>query len=308
MATPPKPSLAHFIRRCRPNPARQQSPGSVNDAAAWRDSAPAAAFNRGATVAGYRLLGDMGYGNGGGIMTPFRPTAVQGDARKMRYNRDHCRMRSIVEMTIGRLKSRFPILSSELRVGPQRASKIVIACAVLHNSVLYKAEQARRDIRPYSGKLLAVFNPHLKIDFVLNNTKVANVEPNALITSNNLGYTSITGTSTVVLHAVSLPAVCASSTQITETGGRNRIRINGLDEAETPFAFGGALYPFRLNLSELKFPKSALCKVTWSVSHPGVLKVVSCTIGAGSSLVKDSLQAFHCRMELLTKRRRKEKT
>ncbi|KAK6024966.1 transposase, IS4 family, partial [Ostertagia ostertagi] len=87
----------------------------------------------GTTVAGYRLLGDMGYGNGGGIITPFRPTAVQGDARKMRYNRDHCRMRSIVEMTIGRMKSRFPILSSELRVGPQRASKIVIACAVLHN-------------------------------------------------------------------------------------------------------------------------------------------------------------------------------
>ncbi|PIO66637.1 transposase, IS4 family [Teladorsagia circumcincta] len=109
------------------------SPGSVHDATVWRHSAPAAAFNSGATVAGYRLLGDMGYANGGGIMTPFRPTAVQGDARKARYNRDHCRMRSIVEMTIGRLKSSFPVLSSELRVGPQRASKIVIACAVLHN-------------------------------------------------------------------------------------------------------------------------------------------------------------------------------
>ncbi|PIO64186.1 hypothetical protein TELCIR_14193 [Teladorsagia circumcincta] len=42
-------------------------------------------------------------------------------------------MRSIVEMTIGRLKSRFAILTSEMRVEPQKASKIVVACAVLHN-------------------------------------------------------------------------------------------------------------------------------------------------------------------------------
>ncbi|KAK6032538.1 hypothetical protein OSTOST_01283 [Ostertagia ostertagi] len=98
---------------------------SVHDAAVWRNSAPAAAINREVTVAGYCLLGDMGYGNGGGLTTPFRPTTVQGDARKMRYNRDHCRMRSIVE-TVSRLKSRFSIHSSELRVGPERASKIVI--------------------------------------------------------------------------------------------------------------------------------------------------------------------------------------
>ncbi|PIO52789.1 hypothetical protein TELCIR_25901, partial [Teladorsagia circumcincta] len=95
------------------------SPESVHDAAVWRNSAPAAAFSSGVTVADYRLLGDMGYANGGGVITPFRPTAVRGDVRKTRFNHDHCRMRSIVEITIGRLKSRFPILSSELRVGPE---------------------------------------------------------------------------------------------------------------------------------------------------------------------------------------------
>ncbi|KAK6037927.1 hypothetical protein COOONC_24568 [Cooperia oncophora] len=109
------------------------SPGSVHDATVWRNSSPAAVFNSGGAVGGYRLLGDSGYANGSGIITPFRPTAIRGDARKTRYNREHCRMRAIVEMTIGRLKSRFPILSSELRVGPQQASKIVLACAVLHN-------------------------------------------------------------------------------------------------------------------------------------------------------------------------------
>ncbi|KAK6014877.1 hypothetical protein OSTOST_19729 [Ostertagia ostertagi] len=116
------------------------SPGSVHDAAVWRNSAPAAAFNSGVTVAGYRLLGDMGYGNGGGIMTPFRPTAVQGRREEKRD------ITAIIAMTIGRLKSRFPILSSELRVGPQRASKIVIACAVLHNISLCLHATAMRQL------------------------------------------------------------------------------------------------------------------------------------------------------------------
>ncbi|PIO72522.1 hypothetical protein TELCIR_05552 [Teladorsagia circumcincta] len=125
--------------------------------------------------------------------------------------------------------------------------------------------------------------PTPQIDFALNNSKVASVEPNALITSKNLGYTSITGTvnvgdghsthSTVVLHVVSLAGVRAlASTQITETGGRVCIRVNGLDEAETPFAFGGAIYPF---------------KVTWTVSHPGVLKMVH-PFGASVSEVEDN--------------------
>ncbi|KAK5972610.1 DDE Tnp4 domain-containing protein [Trichostrongylus colubriformis] len=115
------------------------SPGWVHDATIWRNSSPAAVFNSGVAVPGYRILGDSGYANGSGIITPFRPSAVQGDARKTRYNRGHCRMRSIVEMTTGCLKSRFPILSSELRVGPRKASKIVIACAVLHNIMCLRA-------------------------------------------------------------------------------------------------------------------------------------------------------------------------
>nr|CDJ92849.1 Bacterial Ig domain containing protein [Haemonchus contortus] len=112
--------------------------------------------------------------------------------------------------------------------------------------------------------------PTPPIDFALNNSKIASVESNALITSKNLGYTSITGTvniggghstqSTVVLRVVSLAGIRAlASTQMTETGSRIWVRVNGLDDAETPFAFGGALYPF---------------KVTWTVSHPGVLKIV----------------------------------
>ncbi|EPB68670.1 hypothetical protein ANCCEY_12238 [Ancylostoma ceylanicum] len=112
--------------------------------------------------------------------------------------------------------------------------------------------------------------PPRPIRFALNNSRIASVEPNALITSSNLGYTSITGTmdagherssrSTVVLHVVSLAGIRAiASTQIAEKGAYVSVRVNGLDEHESPFSFGGALYPF---------------KVTWTVSHPGVLQII----------------------------------
>ncbi|VDM68464.1 unnamed protein product [Strongylus vulgaris] len=112
--------------------------------------------------------------------------------------------------------------------------------------------------------------PTPQIEFTLNNSKIATVEPNALITSKKLGYTSITGTvnvggehssqNTVVLHVVSLAGVRAvASSHMTERGGRIWVRVNGLDEDESPFAFGGALYPF---------------KVIWTVSHPGVLQAI----------------------------------
>ncbi|KIH67110.1 hypothetical protein ANCDUO_02561 [Ancylostoma duodenale] len=112
--------------------------------------------------------------------------------------------------------------------------------------------------------------PTLPIQFALNNSKIASVEPNALITSNKLGYTSITGTvdigdghssqSTVLLRVVSLAGIRAvASTHITERGAQVWVRVSGLDENESPFSFGGALYPF---------------KVTWTVSHPGVLQVI----------------------------------
>ncbi|KHJ90181.1 hypothetical protein OESDEN_09978 [Oesophagostomum dentatum] len=112
--------------------------------------------------------------------------------------------------------------------------------------------------------------PTPQIDFTLNNSKIATVEPNALITSRKLGYTSITGAinvggehssqNTVVLRVVSLAGIRAvASTYLTEKGARIWVRVHGLDETESPFAFGGALYPF---------------KVTWTVSHPGVLQMV----------------------------------
>ncbi|EYB88059.1 hypothetical protein Y032_0253g274 [Ancylostoma ceylanicum] len=108
-------------------------PGSTHDSTLWNRCALSRIFRTGEAIKGYQLLGDCGYANGGGIMTPFRPTSIRGDVRKMRFNRQHIRTRLIVERTIGRWKKRFTALASKFRVAPHFASKMVIASAVLHN-------------------------------------------------------------------------------------------------------------------------------------------------------------------------------
>ena len=52
---------------------------------------------------------------------------------------------------------------------------------------------------------------------------------------------------TVLLRVVSLRGIrlVASSHQV-ETDGRVHVRVEGIDEDETPFAFGGAIYPIKV--------------------------------------------------------------
>ncbi|CAB3410581.1 unnamed protein product [Caenorhabditis bovis] len=123
--------------------------------------------------------------------------------------------------------------------------------------------------------------PTPPLDFALNDSKIATVASNALITSSHLGYTSITGTvrvgdghvtkDSVVLRVVSLSGITlAASARRIETGGRVNLRLRGIvhgSSDEEPFAFGGAIYPF---------------KVTWSVSDPLVLQSVH-PLGSGVS-------------------------
>ena len=56
------------------------------------------------------------------------------------YNVAHCRTRAMVEMTIGILKARFQCLR-RLRVTPDRACDIIVACVVLHNIATIRGEQ-----------------------------------------------------------------------------------------------------------------------------------------------------------------------
>ena len=83
------------------------------------------------------LLGDRGYPCQPSLLTPY-PDPEPGP--QQRFNVAHCRTRARVEMTIGILKSRFQCLQ-KLRVTPERACDIIVACVVLHNIAIIRGEQ-----------------------------------------------------------------------------------------------------------------------------------------------------------------------
>uniref|UniRef100_A0A7E4VU03 Nuclear pore membrane glycoprotein n=1 Tax=Panagrellus redivivus TaxID=6233 RepID=A0A7E4VU03_PANRE len=96
------------------------------------------------------------------------------------------------------------------------------------------------------------------VQFILNTSGIATVAQNGLITSNlNLGETAVTAAVTTggsakhivtqdsaQIRVVSLAGIrIVVSSVIVEAGDRIWATIHGLDDAETPFAFGGAEYP-----------------------------------------------------------------
>ncbi|XP_047664154.1 putative nuclease HARBI1 [Tachysurus fulvidraco] len=92
------------------------------------------------------LLGDRGYPCQPNLITPYSE-AEPGP--QQRLNVAHCRMSARVEMTIGLLKARFQCLC-HLRVTPERACDIIVACVVLHNIAIIRGEQHL----PYNYKIL----------------------------------------------------------------------------------------------------------------------------------------------------------
>ncbi|XP_060939195.1 putative nuclease HARBI1 [Limanda limanda] len=110
-------------------------PGSVHDSRMFRESTLSARF-AGVEFDGY-LLGDRGYPCQRYLLTPY-PDPEPGPQRH--YNLAHCRTRARVEMTIGILKARFQCLR-RLRVTPERACDIIVACVVLHNIATIRGEQ-----------------------------------------------------------------------------------------------------------------------------------------------------------------------
>ncbi|VDI83653.1 Hypothetical predicted protein [Mytilus galloprovincialis] len=74
--------------------------------------------------------GDSGYPCRPFLMTPYQNPVLD---HQKKYNRCHCSTRSVIERTFGRLKRRFHILHSEIRMIPSKACKIIMACAILHN-------------------------------------------------------------------------------------------------------------------------------------------------------------------------------
>ncbi|XP_043092070.1 putative nuclease HARBI1 [Puntigrus tetrazona] len=109
-------------------------PGFVHDAKIFRESSLCQAFQQG-QYNGY-LLVDRGYPCLPCLMTPY-PEPEPGP--QTRFNLAHSRTRAEVEMTIGILKSRFQCLRG-LRVSPERACDIIVACVVLHNIASIRGE------------------------------------------------------------------------------------------------------------------------------------------------------------------------
>ena len=70
-------------------------------------------------------------------MTPY-PDPEPGS--QQRFNVAHTRTTAWVEMTIGILRAWFQCLR-KLRVTPERACNIILACVVLHNNASVRGEQ-----------------------------------------------------------------------------------------------------------------------------------------------------------------------
>ncbi|XP_046558161.1 putative nuclease HARBI1 isoform X2 [Haliotis rubra] len=105
-------------------------PGSAHDSRILTNSGLYQLFDHNVVPIGCHLLGDSGYPCKKWLLTPFlRPLA----GPQTNYNRSHKRTRSSVERAIGQFKRRFPVLHGEIRLKPEKACKVIIAYAVLHN-------------------------------------------------------------------------------------------------------------------------------------------------------------------------------
>ncbi|XP_068565314.1 putative nuclease HARBI1 [Cebidichthys violaceus] len=113
-------------------------PGSVHDARILRASSIHQKLSQG-EFAGI-ILGDKGYACQPFLLTPFADP--QGGAQ-MNFNLAHARTRGRIEMAFGLLKTRFQCLC-HLRVKPDRACDIIVACTVLHNIAIIRRERAPR--------------------------------------------------------------------------------------------------------------------------------------------------------------------
>ncbi|KAL7888496.1 hypothetical protein AOLI_G00034700 [Acnodon oligacanthus] len=110
-------------------------PGSVHDARIFREPALYNKFEQGQYDG--LLFGDRGYPCMSYVMTPY-PDPEPGP--HSRYNLALSKTRARVETTVWILKVRFQCLRG-LRVTPERACDIIVACVVLHNTATITGEQ-----------------------------------------------------------------------------------------------------------------------------------------------------------------------
>ncbi|KAK5639252.1 hypothetical protein RI129_011744 [Pyrocoelia pectoralis] len=110
-------------------------PGSTNDAYIWRNCAiePLMRQLQNNIPNSYFLLGDSGYPLRPWLLTPIQ-NAAAGSAEE-NYNMHQTRARATIERCNGVLKMRFRCLLKHrvLHYTPEKCSKIINACVILHN-------------------------------------------------------------------------------------------------------------------------------------------------------------------------------
>ncbi|GMR53464.1 hypothetical protein PMAYCL1PPCAC_23659, partial [Pristionchus mayeri] len=129
-------------------------------------------------------------------------------------------------------------------------------------------------------------SPTPAISFSLNDSSIASVSANALIKSGtSFGYSSVTGSihfgdsrvskDSVVVRVVRMSGVSivVSASQV-EKGTRILARVEGIDDGQNPFAFGGARHPLTIK---------------WSLNDTDVFSMVS---PFGYSLRESDLNRF----------------
>ncbi|VDD91011.1 unnamed protein product [Enterobius vermicularis] len=127
--------------------------------------------------------------------------------------------------------------------------------------------------------------PNPPVKFSLNDSSVALVNSDGLITSKNLGWTSVTGSLNIdsnfskdyaVVKVVSLVGVRILVSSLTlDQGGKAWARVEGLGNDENPFSFCGALYPLT---------------ITWSLGGHGIIELTSPLGGSVSELTSNYFQ------------------
>ncbi|XP_028317285.1 putative nuclease HARBI1 [Gouania willdenowi] len=110
-------------------------PGSIHESKIFPESSLNTRFERG-EFDGF-LLGDRAYQCNQHLLTPY---ADPKPGPQQHFNEAHSRTIACVQNTIELLKTRFQCLH-HLRVTPERARDIIVACVVLHNIAIIKGEK-----------------------------------------------------------------------------------------------------------------------------------------------------------------------
>jgi hypothetical protein len=129
-------------------------PGSVHDSAIWATSQVrnflSTAYENDELQSSW-LIGDSGYPLEPWLMTPVGGRNHNNHERN--YNNAHQSSRNVIERLNGVLKARFRCCFGEraLHYTPEKAAKIINACAILHNICMGRADLIEEDLDRENG-------------------------------------------------------------------------------------------------------------------------------------------------------------